>query len=130
MEHSLRTALWVFCLFGFLQATPPCYGQGDLGFCFLQQHVKCVNVTFTYPINVQAKCSRDALQVFVQGLNNATTDCQDDQEIIPDTLESLAWKFPTTDSTNCKLQTKESQFEDFVKDLERLVQLINASGDK
>ncbi|KAM8910376.1 uncharacterized protein AB9W97_006784 [Spinachia spinachia] len=124
---TLRTALWVFCLLGFLHATPACYAQADLGLCFLQRDVKCENVTFTYPTNVQVNCGRDALQDFVRELERARTDCVDDQEQIPDTQEALEKQFPTTTSTNCTLRTKESRFKDFVKDLESLVQLLNAS---
>ncbi|KAL6117312.1 uncharacterized protein ACO6RY_15118 [Pungitius sinensis] len=130
MEQSLRTALWVFCLFGFLQAAPACDGQGDLNFCVLQRDVKCVNVTFTYPTNVQASCSQDALQHFRRGLEKAKNNCVDDKDLVLDILDALNFQFPTTSSTNCTLQTKESRFKDFVEDLESHVQLLNTLSGK
>ncbi|KAK9518440.1 hypothetical protein VZT92_023746 [Zoarces viviparus] len=136
MDQCFRIALWMFCLIGYLQAKPVssgqddlrlCSGQDDLRLCSLARDVECENVTFASPTNVEVNCFDAALQSFKGGLVRARASCKDEDERINDTLETLA-RFPSTNSTECTLDTKASQFKDFVKDLETFVQRVNTNS--
>uniref|UniRef100_A0A8C2ZE99 Uncharacterized protein n=1 Tax=Cyclopterus lumpus TaxID=8103 RepID=A0A8C2ZE99_CYCLU len=129
MEQCFRIALWGFFLIGHLQARPVCSEQGDMGFCYLQRDVKCENVMFTYPGDVHENCLDEVLRRFKAGLEHAATRCLDVEERIYDTLDALNNDFPSnTNSTACTLETKESEFKDFVENLESFVQLLNAKS--
>eukprot|EP00064_Thunnus_orientalis_P008498 superscaffoldBa00001011_g8521 len=81
-------------------------------------------MTFVSPTNVERDCFAAALEHFSKGLKDAQTTCEDDDDYISDSLDTLSFIKIKPRSQECKWESRK-EFKEFVGDLETVAQKIN-----
>ncbi|KAA8588603.1 hypothetical protein FQN60_009948, partial [Etheostoma spectabile] len=123
MDQCFRIALWMFFLVVYLQAKPtPAsfkFNLDDLALDLLEDITCNDNVTFTSPTNVNEKnCYNATLTHFMDQLEQVKKICKDEELRIDDTLTALKNGPQCTTISPCKLETKKSEFKNFLNDIQ------------
>ncbi|KAG7517775.1 hypothetical protein JOB18_016027 [Solea senegalensis] len=104
------------------------FSEVKLDYSSLLEEVSCgQNVNFTSPTNVEEACYAAALQNFMNGLENASINCGDQNRRIDDFTQMMELGINNQDlefATTSKCKWESKQFTNFVKDLQSFVQQL------